>query len=379
VLPKDLLELKRCGRYVLPKFAGEEEIELARRVIEAYEVGKKLGQVRDHLKILENAKNYRKVRAFARIIERECEFEVSSKVDPLEVRRFLFSRGFVTSLSERRKIIEECAKTFGISEDEVERSIFADLEEERIIRSVPKLSAEELIRRYNLSLLQTALFNALRINFYVSTNHKNVFRRLKWLGLMYELYEEGDRLTVALTGAASILKMTRKYGTAMAKLIPEIMKAKDWWIRAEVVDEHNKKIYFLEVSSKLRHLFPLKYEEKIEYDSSLEEEFARRIRFLLGCEVIREPGVVKAGKYAYIPDFLLRKGEKEVYVEIAGFWTEEYVKRKLEKIAEADIPLILIVREDLALSKPKGVLDVVVIRRGRIPYRELVRKIRSYI
>jgi len=33
----------------------------------------------------------------------------------------------------------------------------------------------------------------------------------------------------------------------------------------------------------------------------------------------------------------------------------------------------------LALSKPKGVLDIVVIRRGRIPYRELVRKIRSYL
>lgn len=376
-----MLELKRRGGTVVPRFAGREEVDLARKVIGIYRrgIGRKLGSVREALKRLENARNYRKVRAFSKIIERGCEFDSVSDLNPAEVRRFLFSKGFVTTLEERRRVIEECAEFFGVDADEIERAMFCDLEEEKVLRSVPEITPEELVKVYNLSLLQTALFNALRMTFFVSTNHKNVFRKVKWLGLMYELYEENGRLTVGITGAASILKMTRKYGTSMAKLVPEIMRAKDWWIRAEILEEHERRIYFLEVSSKLRHLFPVEYEEKVEYDSSLEEEFARRIRFLLDCEVVREPGVVKAGRYAYIPDFLLRKGDKEVYVEIAGFWTEDYVRKKLEKIAQAGIPLVLVVREDLALSKPKGALDVVMIRRGKIPYRELVRKIRSYL
>ncbi len=380
MLPKDLLELRRFRGRVYPKFAGTKEIELAESVLELYEVGKKLGEVRSRLKLLEDAKSYRKVRAFAKIVERMCEFKMETNLDPKAVRRFLFERGYVTTLRDRERVMKECAEMFGVNEEEIERAMFADLEEERKIVKVPKLTPEELIKIYNLSLLQTTLFNSLRLTFWVSSNHKRIFRRLKWLGLMYELHDKNGMLLVSLTGAASIVKMTRKYGTSMAKLIPEIIRARRWWMRAEILDEHSRRIYFLELSDKYDRLFPKDYEDRIEYDSSLEEEFARRLKFLLeGYEIIREPGVVRAGRYAYIPDFLIKKGEKDVYVEIAGFWTEEYVRRKLEKIKRANVPLILVVREDLALEKPKGVLDVVIMRRGKIPYRDILQKIKRYL
>ncbi len=381
MLPKELLEVKRSGGMIFPKFASLSDVRLAEKVIEVYRLclGKKLKVVQTNLRKIEDAKNYRKVRGFSKLIERECKFERATKLDPLSVRMFLFERGFVTSLSERRRIIKEASEHFGVSDEEIERAMFADVEEENILKEIPNITPEELIKRYNLSLLQTTVFNSLRLTFWISSNHKNVFRKMKWLGLMYELHENDGKLLVSLTGAASILKMTRKYGTSMAKLIPEIIKAKEWWIRAEVLDEYERRIYFLEISDRFRSLFPLEYEERVDYDSSLEEEFARRIKFLLNCEVVREPGVIKSGRYAYIPDFLVRKGEKEVYVEIAGFWTEEYVRRKLEKIAEANIPLILIVRDDLALNKPKGVLDVVVIRKGKIPYKDVLRKLKQYL
>ncbi len=197
---------------------------------------------------------------------------------------------------------------------------------------------------------------------------------------MYELYEEDEsgRLLTDVTGPASILKMTRKYGTSMAKLIPEIVKAEKWWLRAEVVDDYDKRIYFLELSDVHKKLFPMETAEET-YDSSVEEIFARKMRYL-GFEVVREPGVVKAGNYAYIPDFLVRKGEKEVYVEIAGFWTEDYVRKKLEKIKKSNISLILLVREDFALGSckiRKGVDVILIDKRGRIPYGELLRKIKQ--
>lgn len=42
------------------------------------------------------------------------------------------------------------------------------------------------------------------------------------------------------------------------------------------------------------------------------------MRAITGAEVIREPDVIRAGRYAFIPDFLVRRGRKEVYVEIVG-------------------------------------------------------------
>ena len=381
MLPKDLLEVRRVGGKIFPKFASLEDVKLAKTVLKIYELGlgKKYKLIQANLRKIETARNYRKVRGFAKLIERECTFEKATELNPMEVRMFLFSRGFVTTLSERRKVLEETAKHFGVSVEEIEKAMFADVEDELILKDIPEMDPKELVKRYNLSLLQTAIFNSLRLTFWISSNHKNVFRRMKWLGLMYELYESNGRLLTSVTGAASILKMTRKYGTSMAKLIPEIIRAKEWWIRAEVVDDYEKRIYFLELSDKFRALFPSEDVERVEYDSSLEEEFGRRIKSLLGCEVIREPGVVKAGRYAYIPDFLIRKNGKEVYVEIAGFWTEDYVRKKLEKIKEANIPLILIVREDFALDKPKGVLDVIMIKKNRIPYRDVLRKIKAFL
>ena len=381
MLPKDLLEVRRVGGKIFPKFASLEDVKLAKTVLKIYKLGlgKKYKLIQANLRKIETARNYRKVRGFAKLIERECTFEKATELNPMEVRMFLFSRGFVTTLSERRKVLEETAKHFGVSVEEIEKAMFADVEDELILKDIPEIDPKELVKRYNLSLLQTAIFNSLRLTFWISSNHKNVFRRMKWLGLMYELYESNGRLLTSVTGAASILKMTRKYGTSMAKLIPEIIRAKEWWIRAEVVDDYEKRIYFLELSDKFRALFPSEDVERVEYDSSLEEEFGRRIKSLLGCEVIREPGVVKAGRYAYIPDFLIRKNGKEVYVEIAGFWTEDYVRKKLEKIKEANIPLILIVREDFALDKPKGVLDVIMIKKNRIPYRDVLRKIKAFL
>ena len=382
MLPKELLEVRRSKGRIYPKFAWTySDLVLAEKVIEVYRscVGKAYRHVLVGLKRLENAENYKRVRGFAKIIERACVFEKCTELDPFAVRKFLFEKGYVTRLSERREIIKEASEYFGVSEEEIEKAMFADRDEERVLARVPEITPSELVKKYNLSLLQTLIFNCLRLSFWVSSNYKSVFRRLKWLGLMYELYEDEDgRLLVDVTGTASILKMTRKYGTSMAKLIPEILRCRGWWIRGEVVDEYEKRIYFFELSDKKRNLFPDWCEEEVEFDSSLEEEFYRRMRNL-GFEVIREPGVVKAGNYAYIPDFLIRKDGGEVYVEIAGFWTEEYVRRKLEKIRSANVPILLIVREDLALDKPKNVLDVVMIRKNRIPYGDVLRKVKALL
>jgi predicted nuclease of restriction endonuclease-like RecB superfamily len=194
---------------------------------------------------------------------------------------------------------------------------------------------------------------------------------------MYELYEENGQILTDITGTASILKMTRKYGTSMAKLIPSIVRAERWWIRAEILEEHSNRIYRMEIDDSYKRLFP-EYDEKVEYDSSIEVEFERKIRAIKpDVEVLREPDVVKAGRYAFIPDFLIRKGNREVYVEIVGFWTSEYLKKKVEKIREAKVPLVVVAREDYTCDR--GEAEDVILFSKRIPYNEVVRRINEYL
>ncbi len=373
MLPKDLLDVTRYKGKIFPKFAGEQDLVLAEKLIKLYRagVGKKVKVINKAIKKIENAENFRKVRGFAKILENFVIKSVDSDIDPLSVRMFLFERGFVTTKDERSKIIRLAAKHFGTDTETIENAMYADNEDELLVTDFRGISARELIKLYNLSLLQTAIFNSLRLTFWTSSAYKEIFRAIKWLGLMYEL-SGTENIIVEVTGPASILKMTRKYGTYMAKLVPYIIKAQDWWLKAEILE--NGRIYVLEIDSSKKSMFPEKV-EKIEYDSSIEEEFARKLR-VLGFDVYREPKIIKAGKYAFIPDFMIRKGNAEVFVEIVGFWTKEYLERKLYKIKQTKVPLIVIAREELGLDK--HVPDVILFSK-KIPVKGVIKKINEYL
>ena len=379
MLPKELLEVRKAKGRIFPKFADERDYELANEIIRIFKggLGKKYGNVMKLVREIENAKNFKKVRGFVRVlenhcVEKSCAFSIDSEIEPKRVRMLLFEHGFVTSKRERDRVLEYAARYFNTTPEVIEKAMYADREEELIVAGFRTLTPEELIKLYNLSLLQTVLFNALRLTFWTSDMHKEIFRAIKRLGLMYELYEDSGRMMVEVTGAATLLKMTRKYGASFAKLIPWIVRARKWYIRAEIADF--ERLYIMEIDDKIKDMLP-EEEEQITYDSSLEEEFARKMK-MLGYDIEREPDVVKAGKNAFIPDFAVNLEGRRVYIEIAGFWTEEYLKKKVEKIRNSSIPLILIAKDEFG----EGRVDLrdVIIFSKKIPYGEVIKALRRY-
>nr|MDQ3975464.1 DUF790 family protein [Thermoproteota archaeon] len=72
------------------------------------------------------------------------------------------------------------------------------------------------------------------------------------------------------------------------------------------------------------------------FDSSVEQKFA--VKFEQICSdwrLVREPDplIVSDGR-GFIPDFAFEKYGIRVYLEIVGFWTNEYLLRKIQKIAD---------------------------------------------
>ncbi len=375
MLPKEFLEVKKYRGKMSPKFLTFDDLEMVKEVLEVYEksLGSKLKVARKKLKRMETAKNYRRLRGLARIVENSIRYISSTSLNPYEVRKFLFSRGLVTSKEERQKAILEASEKFNSTVEEIENSIFADLEEESLIEEITIKDSEELLRKYNLSLLQTSLFNSLRMSFWSEGGHKKIFWAIKRLGLMYEI---GDERGVTLTGPASILKQTRKYGTSFAKIVPFIVSSQGWWIRAEILDEFSRKVYRMEVSSESAIPFPGEF-GGVEFDSSLEEELYTRLKTSRpDIEILREPEIVKAGDYAFIPDFRLKKGDKEVYIEIAGFWTEDYLKKKIEKIKKSNVPLIVVGGEELEATKLPELAFIPFERK--LPYIKILKLVNRY-
>jgi predicted nuclease of restriction endonuclease-like RecB superfamily len=86
------------------------------------------------------------------------------------------------------------------------------------------------------------------------------------------------------------------------------------------------------------------------YDSKLEERFARDFkRAAPDWDLVREPEPVPAGRTLIFPDFLLHHRlcpQRRFFVEILGFWSADYLVRKLALLREAGLPnLILCVDE----------------------------------
>jgi hypothetical protein len=90
----------------------------------------------------------------------------------------------------------------------------------------------------------------------------------------------------------------------------------------------------------------------VSYDSTVEEDFANRFQALKsGWLLRREPEPVPAGKQVIIPDFSLERQGIKVYIEIVGFWTTEYLLRKIEKLKKVDANMLVAVNENLACEK----------------------------
>jgi len=360
MLPTELLVVQRWKDNIRPKYSklDERSISIANAVIKAYveNTNLKRGEIREKVSELEEAyADYRFIRGLATIFERVCTFSSKASIEPLTARHMLFAeasrRGYPTSYEERNSIVEYVASNLKVSIEQLEDSMYADLDSEMVLEYAPSMSPLDLLKNYNLSLTQSLLFHSTEMMFIASKNWQRIFRAIKYYGLMYTAERKDENFIVRLSGPISLFKLTRRYGTAMAKVIPEILKGKPWRIEAKIL-RMNRLLNFVLESDKHGWLFPeMVVEEK--YDSMVEAEFANQFKSLgTVWTLVREAEPVEAGASIMIPDFVFRFGKTYVPMEIVGFWTHEYLKRKLEKLAEIRCsPFILAVDEELACDK----------------------------
>jgi hypothetical protein len=88
---------------------------------------------------------------------------------------------------------------------------------------------------------------------------------------------------------------------------------------------------------------------------------------------------LRAGQFAFIPDFSLEHNGKTIYVEIIGFWTPEYLKHKIQKLnqLQKSESIILLVDRRLACTGSEFQADNVLLYDRKIPYLEIARILRK--
>lgn len=207
MLPSELMRYRTFGEKVVPKFLAEESVELVDEVLSYFTPGRKLGEVIEEVSHLEKVYDYKLVRGLVKLMVRACELQRESQVNPRQVRRELFMRGPQLTQEGRARAVAQVREALGV---DPESAMFSDLDEEKVIVRTPKITPSQLMRWYNLSLLQSMLLRSVRMSVWVESGWKTLIWRAKRVGLMYTAYN--DPLRVEFEGPMSLLKFTDRYG-----------------------------------------------------------------------------------------------------------------------------------------------------------------------
>ncbi|MEM1663174.1 MAG: DUF790 family protein [Pyrobaculum sp.] len=345
MIPLDLLRVEKRGRRIKPRYLYDAAPAAA--VLEAAAKAKTLGDFKKAVSSL--GWDRKLVEGLAHVAQRHLEIE---EVDyrrvtkaRLEVFKISTALGYALSEERREEVFKAAAERLGVALEEVKNLFSKAFVENRLVKTPPRLAPHQLVEKYNLSLIQTLFFKSINIKARIPNSPqvvKRLIRAVKGLGLMYTIEEAPGCLEIQIDGPVTALRNTERYGTRLAKLIPYITAAERWEISAEVKIGDGV-YYFREVSTEAPPL-PKEVEEEEAFDSSIEQEFYRQISRL--CRVEREPEVVVVDKRVYIPDFKIG----DLLIEIVGFWTPDYVKRKYEKLRRVGKPLLVLLSEELAMA-----------------------------
>jgi predicted nuclease of restriction endonuclease-like RecB superfamily len=247
---------------------------------------------------------------------------------------------------KREHVLAEVASSFSLSTSQLEAALFADLPDERIVRPPDQIpSVQDAALRVNLAIARSLLFRATVLDIRAEGAIRPVVRQARLRGLLCSV-RAGRPPVIEISGPFALFRRTLLYGRALGEVLPFLVRT----ARFELIA---KCCLGGEVGElRLRSgdpIFPAA--EPKTFDSKLEERFAKDFRRAApDWDLLREPEPIRAGASFIFPDFLIRHRldpRREHLFEIVGFWTADYITRKLDCLRMAGISnLILAIDEE---------------------------------
>jgi len=350
LLSDDLLSYSVAGALVVPHFFGEHDHPWLRALLEEHErfIGRPQRELEARLReSLPCQSPPRKLRLAIQVLSRFRPSPRKTAVTPRRARALVFGEAART-LALPQDVLSTVAASLGVTHADLQDSLFGDLPGERLVSAPAQpFSTTELALRSNLALVQALLCRATVVRIEVEGNTRTLVRHAKWRGLICTVAERSGAAgaTLEVSGPFVLFRHTRLYGRALGELVPLLAWCPRFRLRAECVFQGRRLSLQLGTGDPI---FPASAPRR--YDSRLEERFAREFqRLATAWDVIREPEPITSGGTLVFPDFALRHRSdpgRKWLLEIVGFWTPNYVTRKLALYRAAHLSnLILCIDE----------------------------------
>ncbi len=376
MLTSDLIRTWRKGPYTGPKYidaASPLYLNLAHHLIDLFLEfkGRTRGELQDALKEhMADSPDYLIHRGFSKLLLDRSEFEISQKsgLNPKILREKLFLKAVeeapviinpdMIHPATKHDIFTAIAAELNTDAETVAAEMYADLPQNHVLSIFDPPTPEWLLNRYNVALAQGILYRCVRMRLIAYRNipvrYKQLFKFIKFYRLLHSITGDLDSgYEILLDGPVSMFRLSKKYGLQMATFLPALLLCTKWKMEAEIVTGEDQKRYFVLSSSD--HPLESHYKDATQYDSLLEEKFAKKFKKLdSGWKMERETEIVNLKDTVFIPDFTFKHQEdgRVALLEIVGFWRSDYLRRKLDKLRRAGLSnLVIAVSNTLKVSE----------------------------
>jgi predicted nuclease of restriction endonuclease-like RecB superfamily len=348
LLPRTLLaaSVERSGGEVAPRYFTERDYPWLGLLIEAYASGR--GTSRRELKgrlrrglALASPRVKRQVATL--VLDRWVQHRIEAPLAPRVARYELFCAA-AGRTEPREVVVAGVARRLELSNDQLERSLFADLPDERVMNALPEgLDPARLSIEANLSIVSALVARASQVTVRGFGEVDGLVRHARDRGLICRVEALPPRagkagLELALSGPFSIFRHTEVYGRALASLVPRLAWCDAYELVAECVLEPTSPPYSLRVRSS----DPLGLGRDLERAAQpLEERFQRDFgRQERAFELSSDPAPLASGGRLFFPHFELRRRgapEERFWLEFLGFWTRASLEERLGSLRAAGI------------------------------------------
>lgn len=175
--------------------------------------------------------DFKLVRGVASVLDSRSVFQSKSAIPPLEARRQVFSlasKDVVISEEERLRVLSQVAEKNGISVDELDDSLYSDLESEQYLEDFNDLSFEDLSLYYNYAHTVALLAYSTRIE--VSFKGEDVYLERAFYGLGSMEPNRGSLKVISLKSSNLFSQRASKIDDVLSRLLEK----DGWLLRADV-------------------------------------------------------------------------------------------------------------------------------------------------
>jgi uncharacterized protein len=290
-----------------------------------------------------------------KLISDACTFEAAAQLDPAEVRRETFSRASAARKSgifDRKAVLTESAAALGLDVTSMDRALFADLRDEHVLVAAPTENAASIVEAWELGQAQAVLLTAVRVACEVPRASpglvRSFFAKLKFHRLLFHAERVGEGFRIVIEGPYSMFDSVTKYGLQFACILPALRSLERWTLVAEIRwgKARERLLFRMQGPDHAVALGDVHLGDDAKELAAAIDALGKGWRAQPANVVLDVPG-----EGVCVPDLVLVRRKRRVYLEIMGFWSRDAVFKRVDLAARGlGAPVIFAVSSRLRVS-----------------------------